>query len=208
MPSCLLSTLHLVLASCIIMVAIKTLLPKELPSLRVLAITLFTWSWMMTWLTVSFAVLCCGWPVLHILPLSAGRRSYWQGFLFRAASSPFMNLHPLWSQEVVHGRPPITWAEWWQQQVLRDGISGKQGQSIDRLPRRLLICSNHVSDLDPFCTNSALLPLECKYIAKSSLFDIPIGGWCMRMSGDIAVHFTIGERRLGHQEGQHPTHVR
>ena len=190
------------------MVAIKTLIPKQLPSVRVLLISIFTWSWMMSWLTISFLVMSAAYPVLHILPLTAARRSYWQGWLFRVCTSPFMYLHPLWRQTIVHGRQPVTWSEWWQQQVLRDGLSGQDGQhngqSLDRLPRRLLICSNHVSDLDPFCTAAALVPLESKYIAKSSLFSIPVGGWCMRMAGDIAVHFTAEKGGWGLKKGSVP----
>ena len=186
------------------MVAIKTLMPKELPSLKILAITVFTWSWMMTWLTVSFLVLCAAYPVLRLLPFSAARRSYWQGFLFRLCTSPFIYAHPLWRQDIVHGRRPVTWSEWWQQQILRDGVTGQAGQNTDGLPRKLLICSNHVSDLDPFCTSAALIPLECKYIAKSSLFDIPVGGWCMRLAGDIAVHFTAEKGGWGVKKGSVP----
>jgi hypothetical protein len=37
----------------------------------------------------------------------------------------------------------------------------------------------HVLDLDPFVTARALLPLETKYIAKASLFSVPLGGWAL-----------------------------
>ena len=181
------------------MVAVKTLIPKEWPSLQVLAISIFTWCWMMTWLTVAFLVMSVAYCVLRLLPnITVSRRSYWLGFLFRLINSPFFRWHPMWSWEIAHGRPPYTWSEWWDEQVMR---GDNHGQKVARLPKKLLICSNHVSDLDPFTTSAALIPLECKYIAKSSLFSIPVGGWCMRMAGDIAVHFTSEKGGWGVKKG-------
>jgi 1-acyl-sn-glycerol-3-phosphate acyltransferase len=46
-----------------------------------------------------------------------------------------------------------------------------------------VIVANHQSVLDiPFL---ALMPLECKWVAKEQLFRLPVLGWMMRLAGDI-----------------------
>ena len=55
-------------------------------------------------------------------------------------------------------------------------------------PRRLgpmVVVSNHCSHSDSFLISH--VPWEMKWIGKSSLFRIPIVGWSMSLSGDIAL---------------------
>lgn len=48
-----------------------------------------------------------------------------------------------------------------------------------------LVVSNHQSITDiPLISR---LPLTLKWVAKKSLFDVPVTGWMMRMAGDIPV---------------------
>lgn len=51
------------------------------------------------------------------------------------------------------------------------------------LPERVVCVSNHVSNLDPFLI--AHVPWEMKYLAKSTLFRIPVVGWGIGLAGDI-----------------------
>jgi 1-acyl-sn-glycerol-3-phosphate acyltransferase len=111
------------------------------------------------------------WPFL-----SKTQRLYWQGFLLRFCCSPLVLYNPLWTV-IKHQAPPA------------------------KLPKRLIIMSNHLSDLDAFVTSSAFLPHESKYIAKSSLFKVPFGGWSMWLAGDIPIYFTAEKNGWGVKKG-------
>jgi hypothetical protein len=168
------------------MVAVKTLVPTRWPSLRVLVVSVCTWLWMMCALTMAFIAQVVATPVLYVTGSSAQTRSYWYGWLLRLVALVFIDGHPLWSLKVVKGERPLTWSAWWK--GLREG---KLGAAMGpTLPSRCVIMCNHVSDLDPFVTARALLPLEHKYVAKASLFSIPVGGWAMQISGDVSQRTT------------------
>jgi 1-acyl-sn-glycerol-3-phosphate acyltransferase len=62
---------------------------------------------------------------------------------------------------------------------------GIKGTTPRELPPRVVVVSNHESDLDPFLIS--WLPWEMKWLSKSSLFKIPFAGWCMSLAGDIPV---------------------
>lgn len=63
----------------------------------------------------------------------------------------------------------------------------------DRAP--YVIVSNHLSNADiPVISN---LPWEMKWIAKEELFNIPVVGWMMKMSGDIPVDRKSTNKRSG-----------
>jgi len=51
-----------------------------------------------------------------------------------------------------------------------------------------VVVSNHFSQADPPII--ARVPWEMKWVAKKALFDLPVAGWLLRMSGDIAVDRT------------------
>lgn len=54
-----------------------------------------------------------------------------------------------------------------------------------RLPERCVCVSNHCSNIDPFLLIH--LPWEMKFLAKSTLFQIPCIGWGMKIAGDISL---------------------
>lgn len=115
-----------------------------------------------TWI-VSFSVQCVA--RAFICPfLDKPSASYLLGWIFRFISSFVIRLNPFWRVSVVGPRP--------------EEPSGA-----------LLVC-NHLSNADAYFLSAALLPWETKYIAKASLFDVPFGGWAMRLAGDLPVHFT------------------
>ena len=164
------------------MVAIATLLPKERPTLRVLLVSVCTWLLMCASLSLSFAAQLSALPLLWLWG-DATARSYWLGWLLRCAALPFTGLHPLWRVRVVAGEAPLTWTRWWE--ALREGTV----VASSPLPDRVLIVCNHVSDLDPFITARALLPLEHKYIAKGS-----------HAAADDRAPLHVNDRRLSHAQ--------
>ena len=165
-----------------------------------LLVSVLSWGWMAATLSLAFSCQCLAYPFLALFA-SEAQRCYWLGFIFRVVSQLFIAGHPLWRLRVVRGRRPLSWAEWLS--GLGAGTAGAAGAAgaERRLPARLVIMCNHVSDLDPFCTNQALVPLECKYIAKASLFRIPVGGWALRLAGDVPVHFTAEKGGWGVKKG-------
>ncbi|MFB6247062.1 MAG: lysophospholipid acyltransferase family protein [Salinibacter sp.] len=48
-----------------------------------------------------------------------------------------------------------------------------------------VVVSNHFSQADPPII--ARVPWEMKWVAKKALFDLPVAGWLLRLSGDIPV---------------------
>jgi len=67
------------------------------------------------------------------------------------------------------------------------------GEVIDDPRRPYVVVSNHQSVADiPLISN---LPWEMKWMAKKELFKIPVFGWLLKLSGDIAVD--RGDARSG-----------
>jgi 1-acyl-sn-glycerol-3-phosphate acyltransferase len=116
-----------------------------------------------TWI-LSFVLQCVFWLVSKPF-LPRARQTYLLGAIFRGVSGLVTLLNPWW-RFTLHGSLP------------------------KERPQKLVIMSNHVSNLDPFITCRALLPWNACYIAKSDLFKVPFGGWCMSLAGDIPVYFT------------------
>ncbi len=57
-----------------------------------------------------------------------------------------------------------------------------------RLPQPCVIVSNHESDADVYVSGYlAWYGWDAKYLAKDTLYDLPVMGWGMRMAGDIPV---------------------
>ena len=81
------------------------------------------------------------------------------GRVFRLSAVAATKLNPLW-QFSVAGQPPK-----------------EIGAAV--------VVSNHCSHADSFLISH--LPFEMKWFGKKSLFNIPIVGWSMRLSGDIPV---------------------
>lgn len=85
---------------------------------------------------------------------------YYTGRLFRKLGKNFSRINPNWELTIT-GNIDIN----------------------DREPY-VMVC-NHQSLADiPLISN---LPWEMKWVAKESLFKIPVAGWMMRMAGDIPV---------------------
>ena len=64
-------------------------------------------------------------------------------------------------------------------------------RNMDRVPQQgpMIIVTNHVSHIDPFLVakfilDSARTP---RFLAKESIFDVPVVGWAMRTMGHIPV---------------------
>lgn len=127
-------------------------------------ITVYSLVLMLSTWVIIFLAQCLFW-LLSKPFLSRGRQLYYLGLIFRSISALVTAANPFWRM-TRHGSLPSV------------------------RPKRLIIMSNHISNLDPFITSRALLPWESKYIAKSELFKVPFGGWAMSMSGDIPVYFT------------------
>lgn len=64
---------------------------------------------------------------------------------------------------------------------------------INRLPKvnnkKVIIMMNHLSNADPFIACGSLFPKDGSWVAKNSLFTVPIGGWTLYNSGDLSVVF-------------------
>lgn len=82
------------------------------------------------------------------------------GKIYRGAAVMVARTNPLWDFRVHQPAPPYR-------------------------PGRTVVVSNHLSQTDPFLISH--LPWEMKWLGKSSLFVVPIIGWSMYLSGDIAV---------------------
>jgi 1-acyl-sn-glycerol-3-phosphate acyltransferase len=69
--------------------------------------------------------------------------------------------------------------------------------SIEGLPpadvqrRAYVVVANHLSLADPFLLSA--LPWDMQWVAKESLFKVPVMGWILRLGGDIALRRGSGE---------------
>lgn len=60
------------------------------------------------------------------------------------------------------------------------------GDVAHRPQRKTVVVSNHESNADVFLISH--LPWEMKWLAKASLFKVPMVGWSMWLAGDVPVH--------------------
>ena len=124
------------------------------------------WGWVTTWLLQILFTSTIGWFIG-----SKTRLQYWNGHLFRFFSAkmttvvvPFISVR----------KTKTSWTP------TKEMINGKTG---------VMVVSNHRSFMDPFALGSVMYPLECKYVAKADLFNVPFGGWAMERAGDLKVKF-------------------
>jgi 1-acyl-sn-glycerol-3-phosphate acyltransferase len=116
------------------------------------------WVWLVTAVVVIVWLPLMGVLFVLTVPLDPGR--YAVGRWFRWAAITVVSLNPLWRFRTSGVR-------------IRD-------------PRRPYVAvANHESMADIFLISR--LPWEMKWLAKESLFRLPVMGWMMRMAGDIAV---------------------
>jgi 1-acyl-sn-glycerol-3-phosphate acyltransferase len=57
--------------------------------------------------------------------------------------------------------------------------------------RPYVVVANHLSLADPFLLSS--LPWDMQWVAKESLFKVPVMGWIMRLGGDISLRRGSGD---------------
>ena len=115
------------------------------------------------WIWFSITLLILLWLPLLLLVRVFDRSEiqYKTGKTFRKLGMAISRLNPNWK---------IT-------------IEGAEG--IDDRNPYIVVC-NHLSNADiPLISN---LPWEMKWIAKKELFDVPLVGWMMKLSGDISVN--------------------
>jgi 1-acyl-sn-glycerol-3-phosphate acyltransferase len=115
-----------------------------------------------TWLEIGLVVLL-GFVVQVVLVLFTwpfDRRRLVAGRAFRLMGVVAARLTPFWHFGVV-------------------GV-------LPHAPGRTVVVSNHESQADPFLISH--LPWEMKWLAKASLFRIPVVGWMMWLAGDVPVH--------------------
>ncbi|GAB5520374.1 MAG: lysophospholipid acyltransferase family protein [Rhodothermales bacterium] len=113
------------------------------------------------WVWGGTATLILLWlPVMAMSRLFERSPYYRTGFLFRKLGHTMTMLNPLWSFE-------------------------RSGTLIENPRNPYIVVSNHLSNAD--IPSISRLPWEMKWIGKKSLFDMPISGWLMKLSGDIAV---------------------
>ncbi len=119
---------------------------------------LSAWAWLELVLVTS-AGLCIQAPVLLLTcPFDPTRKI--AGRFTRVMAKIVVRLNPMW----------------------RFRIHGDLGRY--RATKTVMV-SNHVSNADSLLI--CMLPWEMKWLAKSSLFKVPLVGWSMWLAGDIAV---------------------
>jgi len=64
-------------------------------------------------------------------------------------------------------------------------VSVHGGENLDAR-QNYVFCANHLSYLDPPLLLAAL-PVAVRFVAKKSLFAIPLFGWAMRRSGEVPI---------------------
>jgi 1-acyl-sn-glycerol-3-phosphate acyltransferase len=124
------------------------------------------WTWTVTVLTVLLGFVYVAVVFVFTAPFDPGR--YAAGRAFRHLGVLVTTLNPYWTFETSGVR-------------IRD-------------PRRPYVAvSNHESYADIFLI--CHLPWEMKWLSKTTIFDIPVMGWMMRMAGDVPI--VRGDRDSG-----------
>lgn len=72
---------------------------------------------------------------------------------------------------------------WRLMPIWRGRVVGAAPDDIRHRP--YVVVSNHVSSADPLLLS--LLPWDMRWVAKEELFRLPIGGWILRLGGDIPI---------------------
>ena len=116
------------------------------------------WTWSVLLLVASLGFAATACTFLLCLPFDRNR--YCAGRVFRTSARLGILLVPPW-----HFRASAPYPR--------------------RLDRAYVVVSNHESHLDAFLISH--LPWEMKWLAKRSLFRLPLIGWCMALAGDVPV---------------------
>jgi len=114
------------------------------------------------WAWFSLGVLLLGLvplvALIRVVTMPFDRGAYWAGYTFRAVARVHGRLNPLWTF-TVRGDVP----------------------NDPRLP--YVVVSNHESFVDMLAISQ--IPIEMKWVAKSTFFNIPIVGFLLMLSRDI-----------------------
>lgn len=121
------------------------------------------WAWTATVLTVLIGFIYVSLVWLVTAPFDRGRYAAGRAFRHLAVVGTWLN--PYWNFRTT-------------------------GVRIDDPRRPYVAVSNHESYADIFLLSH--LPWEMKWLAKDTIFRIPVMGWMMRMAGDIPI--TRGSR--------------
>lgn len=115
-----------------------------------------------TWFEIAFCALLGFLTQLILWPLTVlfDRRRVITGRCFRLTGVVAARLTPFWH-------------------------FGVYGDIPRRFEGKTVFVSNHESQADPFLIS--FLPWEMKWLAKASLFRIPVVGWSMALAGDIPI---------------------
>jgi 1-acyl-sn-glycerol-3-phosphate acyltransferase len=122
------------------------------------------------WVWTSTALLRCAWlPVMAAVRLTDRDPAlYRSGYALRILGRLMTYLNPFWTVET-------------------------EGQIPDNPRNPYIVVSNHLSQAAPPVVSR--LPWEMKWVGKKSLFELPVAGWLLRMSGDICVDRRDAESR-------------
>ena len=114
------------------------------------------------WVWTSTALLLIAWvPIIAVVRLTDRDPAlYRSGYTLRLLGRSMTYLNPFWDVK-VEGTPP------------------------DNPRNPYVVVGNHLSQGDPPVVSR--LPWEMKWVAKKELFDLPVAGWLLRLSGDICV---------------------
>lgn len=66
-------------------------------------------------------------------------------------------------------------------------------ERLQKVQGGFLLASNHISNLDPALLN--LLPVHVNFMAKKSLKQLPVFGWCMEKAGHFAINRGVPDSR-------------
>lgn len=68
-------------------------------------------------------------------------------------------------------------------------IMNRTWRGVDRIPKGAIVVSNHVTELDPLVIGHAIYShrIYPRFLAKESLFDLPVAGKLLGLSGQIPV---------------------
>jgi 1-acyl-sn-glycerol-3-phosphate acyltransferase len=121
-----------------------------------MAFLINAWVW-----TATVLIVLLGFPIMTVLfaftaPFDPGR--YVAGRFFRLMGVAAVKINPLWRFRT-------------------------EGRMVADPRRPYVAVSNHISYADIFLISH--LPWEMKWLAKDTIFKIPVMGWIMRMAGDI-----------------------
>jgi len=114
------------------------------------------------WVWFAIGTLIVLWmPVMVVARLvDRDPAHYYAGYTLRILGRLLTYVNPLWEIELEGGFPDDPRAPY-------------------------VVVGNHFSQADPPIISR--VPWEMKWVAKKKLFDLPIAGWLLRLSGDISV---------------------